>query len=57
MEEDSNPHLWINELTLEQTRQHLADRELPLQGTGPARAFITIRTGSSARISDSRPYA
>jgi len=35
MREDSNPHLWINELTLEQARQHLADRGLPLQGIVP----------------------
>jgi len=35
MREDSNPHTWINDLTLEQARQHLADRGLSLQGIVP----------------------
>jgi len=35
MREDSNPHLWINELTLEQAWQHLADKRLLLQGIVP----------------------
>jgi len=35
MREDSNPHLWINDLTLDQARQHLADRGLSLQGIVP----------------------
>jgi len=33
--EDSNPYLWINELTLEQARQVLADRRLLLQRIVP----------------------
>jgi len=35
MREDSNPHLWINDLTLDQARQHLADKGLSLQGIVP----------------------
>jgi len=35
MREDSDPHLWIHDLTIEQARQHLADRGLSLQGIVP----------------------
>jgi len=35
MREDNNPHLWINELALEQARQYLTDSGLSFQGIAP----------------------
>jgi len=49
MREDSNPHLWINELTLEQARQHLTDRGLSLQGIVPVLRARLLRYEQAIR--------
>jgi len=49
MREDSNPHTWINDLTLEQARQHLADRGLSLQGIVPVLRARLLRYEQAVR--------
>jgi len=61
MREDSNPHLWINDLTLDQARQHLEDRGLSLQGIVPVlrarllRYELAVRRGSPIPVSTPDP--
>jgi len=61
MREDSNPHLWINDLTLDQARQHLEDRGLSLQGIVPVlrarllRYELAIQRGAPVPVSTPDP--